>query len=291
MPEKNNMCGETHSAQMGSNQAIIKVVYSQAACRRGRLSGCIARSARCSLAFTLIELLVVIAIIAILASLILPALAAAKARAKTTACANQLKQFAAVHRVYADDNDGYFVLNIPVFTGGLSNDCWAPGSMKITPQAINAAFLRTNVLFPYFSHTELYHCPADLSVAAGQPRVRSYSMNSWVGSRTMESTVPGFRTFVSEAECAIAGAGSIWLIIDEHEGTIDDSYFPVMMDDSKPFVSFPSFRHTRGFNLSFVDGHSETWKIRDPATTRTNVAILPGNIDWMRLKQVTTIGQ
>jgi prepilin-type N-terminal cleavage/methylation domain-containing protein len=59
-------------------------------------------------AFTLIELLVVIAIIAILAALLLPALAAAREKARRTSCLNNLNQFGTAMESYCSDYGQYF---------------------------------------------------------------------------------------------------------------------------------------------------------------------------------------
>lgn len=70
--------------------------------------------------FTLIELLVTISVIAILAGLLLPALNAARGKARSILCAGNLKSIGQLFIMYVDENDGWPPICVENYNNGCS---------------------------------------------------------------------------------------------------------------------------------------------------------------------------
>ena len=223
-----------------------------------------------TLAFTLIELLVVIAIMAILAGLLLPVLARAKVQAQRIQCANSLHQTGIALRMYVDDNRVY-----PL--SGFGDQWWFHSLEQYHRlQWTNRAF----------------HCPTYQGVIRDVPwpgPLGSYSYNihgtgglqlglggcpfdpsetNWLPTRESQVKAPSEMFAIADARIFTSR------IINFVTGTQStDTGGDTLMPHKDWFTGYEGepqpFRHGRGFNFLFCDGHVSLVK-RDYFINRTN---------------------
>jgi prepilin-type processing-associated H-X9-DG protein len=106
------------------------------------------------------------------------------------------------------------------------------------------------------------------------PRVRSLSMNNFVGGLTRLWTTPS-RYQLNKKTSDIKAPTILFVYLDEREDSINDGWYASDPDTKWQVIDYPASYHGNAAGYSFADGHSEIHRFRD---SRTMPSLMNGNL-------------
>jgi len=137
--------------------------------------------------------------------------------------------------------------------------------------------IKKSPLWPYCGkNLTIWKCPSDRSFitvgGVNKPRVRSMSMNFYLGGWGGINIDDRFRLYFKQSDLANPGPTKMFVFLDMREDSIDIGNFATDMagwpnqGTQYGFFDLPGFYHNSACGFSFADGHSEIHKWRDPRT-------------------------
>jgi competence protein ComGC len=197
-------------------------------------------------AFTLVELLVVIAILVLLVGIMMPALRAARERARMVICINNVHQLGRAIHVYAKNFDGW----LPGFWHSFTADGNQTGDPK------------TGSVYPYHREVKLNWCLNDKRGYGKKPYTYTWAgmCQVWDGSRWWGNAGRNSRgTFVGgrgQRLDRFRHPSDALMLVEENS---DVSAWPVINDAICCNFDFTDNRHMRDKAVVvYVDGHPDT---------------------------------
>ena len=203
----------------------------------------------CTNHFTLIELLVVIAIIAILAAMLLPALSAARARARASNCTGNLKQVSLALVAYSGDHKGHLMKDkspAPEYwSGTISDRPWMEflGKYGDYSPCDYGVIIGCNT-----RKSSTYHSAASVLFCSENSTAMTMGFDYIINARIVGSSAYGSTTATPVPLEKLPNVSEAKLVMDSKH----DSQYSVKDAD------YVAFRHSNTANIGYADGHVST---------------------------------